>query len=406
MLTTRLYRIFLLTGAAVALANPLSAQGTADPWESWETNDPEFATPLSSAEQEVSVLASESKQRVGENLAITARSDTSDAAYGPIPSRIQVESGISGETVKLTLGSSVSEWDDFQELSYSISLTAPFEKDEQRGSFITQTGLPDAFAAELAISGSIVSPKDQADFAAPSAVDLVNLGGPSRMKCLTDDKTPVDQRVKACNSLSFSALIEKYGSEADKEKVKDLFASITERMAAQEYVGWQIAGSVGRESFDHRDPVTLATIDEDRTVFSLSSSVTYVPRLDGPFAYVMGAEVEREFELPSAETRCPSDAGGEPTVTCFNASFGPPERETASTIFASIRYTDINNPLPIGGELRLAINPESGDWGAELPIYFLRSKDGRLNGGARLAYDSKQDDGFIGLFVGTNFGEL
>lgn len=407
MFETNSARLLLLAWSTITVAPPLAAQNTLDSWETWESEDPNFSTPGEAIEGEGNEAARVTKEKVGQSLAITARSDTSDAAYGPIPSRVQVESGVSGETVKLTIGSSVSSWDDFQDLNYSVSFTAPFDKDKERGSFITQTGLPDAYAVEFALSGSFIAPTEQSTgFAGPDIQNLLNLGRPARSKCFADETIPQAGRRKACNALSFRALIQKYGEEDVKKTVADRFARIAKDLAEQSYLGWQIAGSVGREELDHRDPVTLAKIDDDKTVFSVSSSITYVPRLDRPFAYVAGAELERDFELPRAETRCPADAGESPTVTCFTSSFGPPVRDTASTVFASVRYTDINGALPIGGELRLAVDPESGDWGAEVPIYFLRSADGTLNGGVRLAYDSDEDDGFVGLFVGTNFKGL
>ncbi|MDY7098448.1 MAG: hypothetical protein SXU28_09955 [Pseudomonadota bacterium] len=407
MTTFKTVRAALFACSALALATPVQAQEVADPWENWETNDLQSAatsnmSPAEALEQELDTFAAAEKERVGRNLAVDARSETGDPTFGPVPSSIQVESGISGETVKLTFASAVSGWDDFQETKYSISFSAPFDKDDKRGSFITQSGLPDAYSAEIALSGSIVAPQEPAPFAGPSVVTLINLSGPARARCLDDNKKPdpEDDGSKTCNALSFSALIEKYGTKSEKDQKRKMFQAITNQLGNQKYVGWQIAGSVGREAFDHRDPVTLAKIDADKTVFSLSSSITYVPQIDKPLTYLIGAEVERDFELPTAETRCPADAGGNPTVTCFTAAFGPPQRETASTVFAAIRYTNIDD-FPIGGELRLALNPETGDWGAEMPIYFLRSAKGKLNGGVRLAYDSKKDDGFVGLFVGT-----
>lgn len=393
--------------SAIGLASPLSAQQVVDAWESWETDDPQEVGILSEFRADADTAGKETEQKIGKDRAIAAALSTSDAGFGPIPQRINVTSGISGETVKLTIGQTIDEFEDFKTLQYAVSFTAPFDKDEERGSFVTQTGLPGAFSAEVTISGSIVSPKDGGEIFDSRRSDVASilidsLSSP-RVACLADKKTPAEDRTKVCNALSAKKLVQNYGTPKEKAQVQSLLDSITQQLAAQEYVGWQIAGSIGREAFDHRDPVTLAKIDADKTVFSLSSSITYVPHLDKPYALVIGGEVERDFELPAAETRCPAAANDEPTVTCFTASFGPPERKTTSTIFASVRYTDFESALPFGGELRLAIDPESGNWGAEMPIYFLRSQEGRLNGGVRLAYDSKQDDGFVGLFVGTAF---
>jgi hypothetical protein len=95
-----------------------------------------------------------------------------------------------------------------------------------------------------------------------------------------------------------------------------------------------------------------------------------------------------------------------PSLTCFNAAFGPPVLEEDIALFAGLRFVSGNERWPVGGELRFAINPDNGEWGVEAPIYFLRSSDDKLNAGVRIAYDSEMDDAFFGVFIGQNFGGL
>lgn len=341
----------------------------------------------------------------GDSATLAVQSDSGDPVFGPTPSQVFVQSGIAGETIRLTIGSSKSAWEDFRQIDYSISIVAPFNKESQIGNFITQTGLPGAYSVEGALSISLVG----SDFTQPlldtRARDFALMVGMLHRECERRNEALLPADRKTCPS-TLAELARDYATDEYQAFIAAETLRAAAAMQESSYLAWQVTGGVGRRPYSHRDPVSLAPISDDRTVFSFASSLLYVPSLGGNMAYIIGAEIERSYGLPSAEIRCPGGPAVPAPVRCFESAFGPPERETEATIFGAIRYNAADLGLPISGEIRVAVDPGSGEWGVEAPIYFLRDADGNLNSGVRVGYDSEDDDVFFGVFVGTNFNFL
>ena len=102
----------------------------------------------------------------------------------------------------------------------------------------------------------------------------------------------------------------------------------------------------------------------------------------------------------------PRSGTGVTSVTCYTAAFGTPVRKTDAIAFGAVRYSGDVVGVPLGVELKVAYEPSEDRWGVALPVYFIKNKDGKLNGGAKIGWQSDKDDFSFGFFIGAAFDFL
>jgi hypothetical protein len=165
-----------------------------------------------------------------------------------------------------------------------------------------------------------------------------------------------------------------------------------------------ITGSIGQKKFEFVDPTSLATDAKKHVSWSLGASFTLYPR-DTPTAVSFSAKYERAYKAAESKILCPAPNGLTP-VTCVNKPVGTPNLDKSYLLGATVRHRFWQ-----GEKLGvLAIAPSatydtSNDiFGAELPVYFVPSKDGGLTGGLKLGYRSDTDNVSFGIFLGAAFG--
>ncbi len=348
------------------------------------------------------------KMDLDERAVQRIQTNSTDAAFGVQPTRFNLQTDQDGETATISLGRSNSQLGGVFRTDYSVKLTAPFTKSVARGDLLTRTGLPDAYSVEGSISFKLreAPPLGELELFKESDLRTVNLAIQSiRARCTEAQADPKMQ--EKYKDIECDKDIKKIPVEFGRTtEVDRFFDEIENQYLESSYFALQLSGAIGVQAFDHRDSATLAEIKDDRTVASATASFVYLPTIKSGVAYIAGGEFERDFDLPDEEIRCPAGETTAPSVTCFTAAFGTPVLEEDITLFAGLRFISSDERLPIGGELRFAINPNNGEWGVEAPIYFLRSSKDELNAGVRIAYDSEMDDAFFGVFIGQNFGGL
>lgn len=95
---------------------------------------------------------------------------------------------------------------------------------------------------------------------------------------------------------------------------------------------------------------------------------------------------------------------GEAEEHCVTGADGKPVRKKTGLLSLETRHV-----LSVTGKTKIALAPQftyrfdDDEYGAELPIYLAPDENGKLNGGFKLAYASKEDEFSIGLFVGVPF---
>jgi hypothetical protein len=354
------------------------------------------------------VHAEEELAPVADIAVLNVRSDAGDASLGVKAPQILVRSDVSGDTISLTAGTSVDSWEHFAKTNFSLTLNAPFNKKKKLGNFLTETGLPGTASVGFNLSISLLadrveSVRQERDKYLDSEVSQINLVQAVYQRCLQANiAKPQD-----CQGKDSRELAEKYASDELRAQLVQGFATKEAKLLAAPYLSVQFFGSVGRETYEFRDALSFSEGDRKKSLYSFGTSVAYLPRLDSPVGWFAGAEHKRAYKLPDAETRCPIATAGATSVTCFNAAFGPPVADNSASVFGAARLNgELLNQLPFSAELKFAYDVKDNEWGVTLPIYFLRNKDGDLNGGVRVGWDSETDKFLFGVFVGSAFDFL
>jgi hypothetical protein len=351
--------------------------------------------------------------------------------------QISAKSEVAGESVTLTIGKASEVFSKAAIRSFTVSATAPYNKDRNEGFLLTDAGLPTTLSAAASYSWSFLPGFDSAisGFGQPTSSDIENEVTVRCYKKYGLSPTPAADRNRARNKCETS-LFEVIQDLAKEDYVGDKIGDITlnieganqqnsdDKIAVEKYNKYDkerravmtslsyhalsLTGSVGGDNYKFRDPATLGELKRKQTLFSFGGAYSYIPNISKPWGYFFGGEYRRTYKLPDAEIRCPPMAAGANSTTCVTSAFAPPKRNTDATAFAAIRYDASvgEKDTPLAFELKLAYDAEDDEWGASLPVYFVQDDKGKLNGGVKFGWDGEKNDFSIGFFIGTNFDFL
>lgn len=109
------------------------------------------------------------------------------------------------------------------------------------------------------------------------------------------------------------------------------------------------------------------------------------------------------YEAPDEVELCRTVTGSA-NQECIKAPDGSPQRKKAglASVEGRLRVQIVDGQM-IAFAPQVTYDIEGKEFGAELPIYLAPDEKGKLSGGLKIAYASKQDDVAIGLFIGVPF---
>jgi hypothetical protein len=315
-----------------------------------------------------------------------------DVRTGFLNSGVLVSAGGDATNVSLSLSRS---WDGGNDLSFnsgSLVLTAPItDKDRKEGAFITEGGLPNSYSLQASFNRAWV-----ADRPLPASLAVrTELLTRARERCQIAAVT--DASRTACATASMRRLEADHLTADERARIQDRFGL------------WMtgLSGSIGTREFEFRRLSDFAKDSVNRTEYSASAFFGYTPG-SSPIYLGAGYEYRRQYRNVTARTLCPPPAVGAP-LECFTASYGEPQRNVDSNVFAVARWQGelavLGGRLPLGIELRAAYDTHDRVFGLALPIYFLSGADG-LRGGVRFNWQDVDDrDERFGfrVFIGTPF---
>lgn len=331
-----------------------------------------------------------------------ARFDSGSGSGLSLPKpQIMVKSDVEGEAIKLTFSTGSDSWNGLSSSGFAVSLNAPFNKDKNVGHLITDAGLPGTASVDFTFHHSFFPSIDKVPVDRPSEAELRIARTDVITACQNSSPKPDE-----CPGTDIRTLAETFGSAEARAVVKRYYSSVDYVMVRTDYAALTLIGSIGRETLNYRDATSFAEAKEKNTPFSFGTSFGYIPHINRPWGFFFGGEYKRYYELPDEETRCPVASGGAVSVTCFTSAFAPPEKKTDATIFGAVRFTGPIVKLPFSAELKVAYEPKDDRWGVALPVYFIKDKDGKFNGGFKTSWESDTDDFSFGFFIGGTFDFL
>jgi hypothetical protein len=152
----------------------------------------------------------------------------------------------------------------------------------------------------------------------------------------------------------------------------------------------------GQKSYKYFDSA-FAPLTTDHTGIAASTGVgTIVPANSGAWFFGVSYKYERSYKAGSARQIC-SPLGTNGSQECSSLPVGAPAGSSAEVLQLEVRKF-------IG--LRLALSPKlsyerrEAVKAAELAVYFVPEKDGRLTGGVSAGWDTKDRKATATLFVG------
>ena len=160
--------------------------------------------------------------------------------------------------------------------------------------------------------------------------------------------------------------------------------------------------SVGRDDHSFLDRTAFKLQSKPQTSWEvgayygwLNSDLTFSAR--GRIVYGQNysdqdeAEICRTVSVP-AGTECIKGPDGAPT-----------RNRTGLFSFEARKLVTVNDGTTIGIAPQVTYRFEDNNVGVEVPIYLVPDKDGKLSGGIKAVYNSKDDEFAVGLFVGVPF---
>ena len=185
-------------------------------------------------------------------------------------------------------------------------------------------------------------------------------------------------------------------------QVNEFITRYTPRQAA-----WYVSlkGDVGTETFKFVDPTTFA--DDDRQEWSSSGSLV-VGALTPQNVYVAAsARFEKAFEAAKSQAVCSIGTDATKIVCPSKIVGGPTPKTLIVTEFEARRYLRPIGGLNVGVAGILRRDWKEENTAIEVPLFFIKDKDGGLSGGISAGYlwsaDTDARGAKLTIFVGQTF---
>jgi hypothetical protein len=167
-----------------------------------------------------------------------------------------------------------------------------------------------------------------------------------------------------------------------------------------------IKGDVGAETFKFANPTTFA--DEKSREYSTSASLVLGWLTASNIYFAVSGRYDHAFEAAKNKAVC-TIAGVDQTIACPLKIVGPPTSTTSPIVeLEARRYLPQLAGLNFGLSGILRHDFEEANTSFEVPLYFIKDKDGGLSGGVSAGYVWSADQDTKGprfmVFVGQTFG--
>ncbi len=162
---------------------------------------------------------------------------------------------------------------------------------------------------------------------------------------------------------------------------------------------WGFTGKVDFTNFDYVNPVTLASVSEQKTPWSAGLYAMYYP-IDSTNLITLSAKYRDDYQAQDSATLCPSPAGA--PLKCITGAVGAPKHVTRELLSAEYRKSFGLYAVAA----TVTYDAKNDVTGIDLPIYFVPDATGGLTGGIKLGWRSDTKDTTAGVFIGKPFRTL
>lgn len=168
---------------------------------------------------------------------------------------------------------------------------------------------------------------------------------------------------------------------------------------------WGFDGSVGEDSYNSLDRLSFEIDEVERTSWDVGAYIGLIGD-DLNWSVRARAAYGKTYASPDDGQICRTVTGAT-DPECIKGPDGLPKKNyTGLVAFEGRKLFSLDNLVgtnKIGVAPLVSYDFEKKNFNVELPIYLAPDKDGKLSGGLKLAYSSKEDDFGVGLFIGVPF---
>ncbi|MEQ1511003.1 MAG: hypothetical protein ABL909_11455 [Sphingopyxis sp.] len=164
-----------------------------------------------------------------------------------------------------------------------------------------------------------------------------------------------------------------------------------------------LKGSVARDGYDYLDIAGFSLESTSRTSYGATAYAGYLAG-DGSWSGQLSVAYQRRYATADERTICRPIAGG--ASECLSGADGVPTRNTRLLASAELRKSIRISGVDFGIAPRIDYDLDDNEALISLPIYALRNGDGRLNGGIRIGYGTRQDALEARVFIGVPFSTI
>ncbi|WP_100657007.1 hypothetical protein [Alteromonas flava] len=166
---------------------------------------------------------------------------------------------------------------------------------------------------------------------------------------------------------------------------------------------WFFGGSLsyGREEFTHFTGDALTTKEATENPYGISVSATYIKPTQ--YSLIATLQYQQNYSAASAVTRCPIAADDATFVQCLEAQQTSPTSTKNKNLKLGARFTLDFFGRDVGFAPDVTYDFDDDEHSVAFPVYLYGAKEGGLNGGVRVDYESGGEGSTVSLFIGQSF---
>ncbi len=304
--------------------------------------------------------------------------------------------GSSNVSVKASLVSSFTESvesDGTGTASFSVwSLTASAPLNKNGDSDVASLdGMVNAASLELKYSQFLVPGKRNKLAARRSITKLDAI-----CKRMYEEKEKQTDKKDGDETGCDSNLVDEYGTEQDKYDYASEFWDLEKESNRWIYGA---NAKLGYQNYEFIDVSSVKKQKQDETPWTVGTFLAYNPDALRTI-FILNVQYQDTFKESTSGTVCPARDGSGSPLSCLTGPIGKAKATKKNLVSLETR-----RDLGFAGVgLTATYDLEGRVWGVELPVYFVKDKEGKFNAGIKLGWRDDTHDVTASVFVGTAFG--
>jgi hypothetical protein len=313
-----------------------------------------------------------------------AGAGTLDRAVQDTGGGVEINAATDSSNATITASRSISSQPAGVYTTLTVTASAPVDKSADRTDLVSLDGLRNAFSLGAKYTWFNVSGMRNPAVAPENRAKLGKIC--SDLMAAFQKQKDTEKEPDNCDSATVQEFL------PDRfDDFQDLFFDPNGRMLS---VG--IEPKVGYQTFSFLDSATLNKLSDSKVPWSIEAFIGYMP-VRWQTLFTVGGNYQQGFKNADNGILCPfTGVGG--TVACKTGPVGKPVSDDAELVYLEIRHRFGT----AGVSLKVTYDFKEDLTGVDLPISFIKDKDGSLTGGIRVGW-TNTGHWQAGIFAGKAF---